>query len=405
VIKKSLYILLIYFFIQNSFAAEQLTSLVNVKIKGEITKKTLIEFQEVLSNIQKNNQKIILNAIQLDSFGGNGSVGMQIGRLIRQKHLNTYISKDAECASACVFILLGGVQRYAFGEVDVHRSTYSKDIDDDSQIIEDIKKSEIESSKFIKEMGVSSLLFEAMNNTESWRIRKLTEAEKHKWQVFGTDRLEEEILFNKIARERYISRKEFIDIFSSNYEDCLSESRDLIKTVFECAKEKKIKKPSLYIQILRWINQKISPNDLIDPKLSFQQKVNLIREKIANGSLYRRYSEITEVTDAKWIPSKINSLSKSEVEKIEKTETWFVEGNKLSVFLINKSRYDLKEIIFSISIVDCKSKEANSKYLSIPFNYNLEAENSAVYSGQLPFDYNKVFGKGNKCGLIKAAYK
>jgi len=375
-----------------------------VNIKGEITTKTLIEFQEVLENIEKNQQKIILNAIQLDSFGGNGSIGMQIGRLIRQKHLNTYVSKDSECASACVFILLGGVQRYAFGEVYVHRPTYSHDIFDDKVIVDDINNSERESFNFIKEMRVSSLLFEAMNNTESWRIRKLTEAEKYQWQVFGADRVEEELLFNQIARDRNISRKEFINIFSSNYDDCLIESRNLKKTLFQCAKDKKLKKPNYYVQLLRWITTKVSPKDLIDPKLSFQNKVALIREKISDGSLYKRYSKIIEIQDPKSTNFKFKSLTKIEVDKIERSETWYVEGNRFSVLLTNSFENDIKEIIFSISTADCESKGSKLRYLSIPLIANLEAGNSAVYSGELPFDYNKLIGNGIRCGLIEGVF-
>jgi hypothetical protein len=91
------------------------------------------------------------------------------------------------------------------------------------------------SNNYIKSMGVSLLLDDAMNNTESWRMRYLTDAEKQQWQVFGTDRLEEERLFNQIARSHNITRTKFIKVFKSNYKKCLNEAKALNMTIFECA--------------------------------------------------------------------------------------------------------------------------------------------------------------------------
>ena len=42
--------------------------------------------------------------------------------------------------------------------------------------------------------------------------------------------------------------------------------------------------------------------------------------------------------------------------------------------------------------------------IAVQLLMNLEAQNSAIYSGQLPFNYNKEIGKGTRCGLIKGAY-
>jgi hypothetical protein len=118
------------------------TNVVNIILNDEITEKTLIDFNEALKSIENNKQKIVLNAVQLNSDGGSGVVGREIGQIIRKKRLNTFVAEDAHCESACVFVLLGGVQRYAFGQVGVHRATYDKDIDDDSRIENDILESQ-----------------------------------------------------------------------------------------------------------------------------------------------------------------------------------------------------------------------------------------------------------------------
>jgi hypothetical protein len=72
--------------------------------------------------------------------------------------------------------------------------------------------------------------------------------------VFGTDRVEEELLFNQIARARGIPRSEFIDIFVSNREECLLKAKKLEMTVFECARTLNLKPPSLLQQAEKWFN-------------------------------------------------------------------------------------------------------------------------------------------------------
>jgi hypothetical protein len=122
--------------------------------------------------------------------------------------------------------LLGGVQRYAFGKVGVHRVTYDQDIDDDSRVAKDINDSLKMTSEYIKSMGISLMLDDAINTTASWNMRYLTETEKVQWNVFGADRLEEELLFNRISRELNIKRAEFISFYGFNYKDCLESVKN-----------------------------------------------------------------------------------------------------------------------------------------------------------------------------------
>lgn len=228
------------------------SSSVDLKLHGEITIESLKEFKEALESIDKNSQTIVLNAVQLNSRGGSSSAAIQIGEIIRERKLNTYVAEDARCESACVAVLIGGVQRYAFGRVGVHRTTYDKDIDDDIRVAKDIAYSLQTTSEYIKSMGISMMLDDAINTTESWRMRYLTETEKKQWQVFGTDRLEEELLFNQISRERKIPRNDFIEIFKSHYDECLNDAKELKQTVFECAKSRNIKPLPLHQQFARW---------------------------------------------------------------------------------------------------------------------------------------------------------
>jgi hypothetical protein len=97
----------------------------------------------------------------------------------------------------------------------------------------------------------------------------------------------------------------------------------------------------------------------------------------------------------------IDALS---VQKMEASNKWWVENDTLSVLVMNPIDSNLKEVVFELSTTDCKTDEGKKRLLNLPLLANLEAKNSAIYSGQLPFKYNKVIGNGTRCGLIKAAF-
>lgn len=407
---KSKYFLLLAFFLvfKTSHARvifEQYinTQEVTIHIEQEITPKDLTDFKSALKQLNESKKTLHMNSVVLNSHGGSGDTAVQIGKLIRKRNLNTYLASDATCASACVEILISGVQRYAFGNVRVHRATFMYDSDKDEHIEKFIRDAQKSNEDYVKSMGVSLMLADAMDSTESWSIRQLTEQEKKQWQVFGFDRLAEELFFNQTARERYMSRHEFIDIFKSNYEDCLQAARDFKQTVFDCAKTKKLKEPSYYIQFLKWMSKKFDLYIGSDSTpSSFQEQVDSWREKIRNGNLYMRYTTITEVTDVKPISS-VKFLDKSLVQRMEDANKWWVEKNKLSVLVLNPTKSELKEVVFELSTTDCKTENGKKRLLSLPLHVNLEANNSAIYRGELPFNYDKAIGKGTRCGVIKSA--
>lgn len=379
--------------------------LFQLRIDGEITEKTFSEFKSALESIDKNKQKIVLNAVQLNSYGGSGDAAREIGKIIRERKLNTYLASDAECASACVHILISGIERYAFGNVRVHRSTFSHDIDRDDVVEGFISEAKKSNEEYVKSMGISHMLADAMETTPSWSIRQLTELEKEQWQVFGYDRLAIELYFNQTARERHISRKEFIDIFKSNYDDCTQQARELKETVFECVKTKKLKESDYYFQFMLWLDKKLDryEESKAEP-LSFNENIESLRKKIRNGKLYLRYSTISELNDSRANNSERKSLNNELVQRMEDANKWWVEDNKLSVLIVNPTNLKLKEIHFELSTTDCKTESGVKHLLSIPLLANLEANNAAIYSGQLPFEYSKVIGKGTRCGMISAAF-
>jgi hypothetical protein len=384
------------------FASQLFASEVHLSIDGPITAKTLAEFKAALAQIEAERQTIHMNAVKLNSPGGSGSIGMEIGRLIRSKRLNTYLAEDAYCNSACVSILIGGVQRYSFGKVGVHRSTYFGDVQDDSRVAGDVASSIKKTREYIQSMGVSLWLEDAILTTESWRIRYLTDMEKQRWQVLGTDRVEEEILFNQLARERHISRQEFIDIFASNYDDCLAQAREQVSTVFDCAKSRKKKPPGLLRRAKRWLTQAL--NSIGAPSASGpvqSESASQVAERIRQGKLYRRYMAIEPIAEKPSLEP-LRGLPKAEVTKMEAASVWWVTGNAMSILLVNDSSKELSTVVYSLIAADC-GKPAPKRYISFKLHAPLEAKSSAVYVGELPFNFKAAMGSGLQCGEVEAA--
>lgn len=385
----------------------KLTTDLTIRIEGEITSNTLDDFKSALKELDASKQTLRLNSVVLDSIGGSGSVAKEIGKLIRSRGLNTYLPSDASCASACVDILISGAQRYAFGEVLVHRSTFFGESPDDSKVEAIVAYARKREEEYIKSMGISMMLADAIDTTESWRLRKLTEAEKKRWQVFGTDRVTEEILFNQIARKRYISRHEFIGIFKTNYDDCLIDAKEFKKTIFDCAETKNRKPPNIFARTARaleiWIYKQFETEQ---PKKPFPENVSELKDMIRSGYLYLRYMLVSDLTDSKSVSTEktLKPLSKVEVDQMETSNIWWVEDNNINVFLKNPSRHSIKQFSFSMSDSDCKGN-GKKRLLQFKLPTTLEADSSVVYSSELPFNYLKTIGKGSKCGVIERVYR
>ena len=96
-----------------------------VKIEERIIHKEEIEFQKALDQIKSDGYTIKKNAIAFNTRGGSGSSAIKIGKIIRDRRLNTFVSPNSVCASACIYGVIGGVVRNIYGKVSVHRSSYN----------------------------------------------------------------------------------------------------------------------------------------------------------------------------------------------------------------------------------------------------------------------------------------
>jgi hypothetical protein len=233
-------LLLIFFFLSSNVKSEILVKkiehprkVVIIKIVKKIAYEEEIEFENLLGKIKSDGFQIKNNAIMFDTKGGNTHASQSIGRIIRERRLNTFLAKDAECGSACIFALIGGVVRNVYGEVTVHRSSYSDEVP-----LEKIKKftdwGDANIYKHIYEMGVNSQLATAIFATPHWTRRHITKSELDAWSINGMDRMYEEFSARNLAAETKTSVDDVQSRLLSMIQNCESQVRSFDLSQWEC---------------------------------------------------------------------------------------------------------------------------------------------------------------------------
>lgn len=204
-------------------------------IKGEIAEVDEEDLKVAIDTVQKNNYQLHLNMVQLNSRGGNKGAGIEIGRLIRKHKLNTFVPPDGRCNSACVFAFIGGVQRYGFGRIGVHSTTFSEGFEILEKYVPYVVDKDIETvTNYIKEQRISTQLASAILGTPFWTVRFLTDDEKRNWNVSGTDRVEAEILVTRIAKERSMKRSDFSELVGKKWDECFEKAKLFEQTSWDC---------------------------------------------------------------------------------------------------------------------------------------------------------------------------
>ncbi|MGR3795466.1 hypothetical protein [Vannielia sp. SX4] len=102
-------------------------------------------------------QPDVPETLWLHSPGGSVGDALQIGRLIREKGINTAMDAGAFCLSACPYMLMAGSERrvHAEAKVGVHQSYYGQSTVLPAFLaVEDIQHSQAEVIRYLGEMGI-----------------------------------------------------------------------------------------------------------------------------------------------------------------------------------------------------------------------------------------------------------
>ena len=208
---------------------------VSIKIVGEIQYEEEYSLEDAIETVQREKLNLKLNAVVLNTRGGNVDAALKMGRLIRKHGLNTYLAPNSECASACIFVLIGGITRMAFGELSVHRSG----VDSNSPTtLEKLKKHNDDNIKevndYVQEMGISPLLADAILLTPYWRTRPLTWRDRTRWGVHGMDTIHEEMWFREASRSAKLTVPVFRNAIFDHFKHCEKATKKFQSTFYEC---------------------------------------------------------------------------------------------------------------------------------------------------------------------------
>lgn len=135
-----------------------------------------------------------LISVSLNSNGGSIAEAMELGRTIRTNELTTKVYKDEACSSACVLAFAAGVNKIAFGKLQIHRP-YFVNLDaklSHKQIQEMRYKIIEEMRRYATEMDFSPSLIEEMLAIPPEDMRTLTSEEVQKYRLLGDDATSEE---------------------------------------------------------------------------------------------------------------------------------------------------------------------------------------------------------------------
>lgn len=207
--------------------------LMTITVSGEIKGNDADALKRALQRLKRSGTSLHMNAVRIDSEGGSKVAALEMGRMIRRAGLNTFVGPEDACSSACIYVVMGGVNRMVYGEVKLHRASFrqSVPIDDVRPFVETSARA---TRRFISEMGGSVLLSEAIFITPPWAVRTLTEEEKRRWAVHGMERGSEEVYFVREAKRRKMTRDQLEDLFVRHLNPCIAAAKRFEATVYDC---------------------------------------------------------------------------------------------------------------------------------------------------------------------------
>ena len=194
----------------------------SLKLTGHILDSDVSLFKKYIKQIHKEHLRLEDDSVVLNSHGGMALPAIEIGRIIRKEHLSTLVPQDAICNSACAYVLISGVCRMALGEVKIHRSLHQGDEEMERPVsvkenYKVIQKDIRDKFSFYHEMGAPVAMVWQGINTPQWLITSLSEEEKDLYGLFYSIPEEQDLRYNRMARQRKVSKFDLVAILKDKY--------------------------------------------------------------------------------------------------------------------------------------------------------------------------------------------
>ena len=184
---------------------------------GDIKSGDLIRLKSAFDSPTRRRSFTVLNQeifiLQLNSRGGDLEEAMDIGRWVRKSKILVSMPVNAECFSACVYILAAGVSKAITGSlqsqrVGIHRPYLTRMPKDGVQVA--IRKALAESKAYFSEMNIPEQLADAMFSISPDDMEILTDEKLSFYRLNGFDIAFEEETELKGAALYGMTRQEYM---------------------------------------------------------------------------------------------------------------------------------------------------------------------------------------------------
>jgi hypothetical protein len=184
---------------------------VRVFLIGDISRADVESAEVMLGLVQSGKQIISGNTVWLASNGGDIDSAMDLGRLLRKRGIFTYVAKNDQCLSACVFAFMGGERRGVGGRLGIHRPyfLYTQDSPDRQLRFRHLQKVV---KGYVEEMDFPESLYEAIMLVPPQSMQTVAPADLKKFYLEGISPSSEDIADAASARRLNLPMVEYLQL-------------------------------------------------------------------------------------------------------------------------------------------------------------------------------------------------
>lgn len=200
--------------ISNSFAGitiRTVAGMCRIFLEGEINSSTADDLVARYNSLNNGNLDGCLGGTEilyLTSNGGNVESAIRMGEFVRQKEMHTAVL--GQCASSCVLVFLGGVQRSADGgSIGLHRPFSESLSMTESNAQSNYEKANRLILQYLTKMNIPDVLLDTMNSVPPQKIKWLNDEQLQELRIVGDDPAWDDKIASKAAKKRGISKQEW----------------------------------------------------------------------------------------------------------------------------------------------------------------------------------------------------
>lgn len=184
---------------------------VRVFLNGEITRADMDSAEVMARLIQDGKQKIAGNTVWLSSNGGDIDTGMDLGRLLRRLGIFTFIARNDQCLSACVFAFMGGERRGVAGRLGIHRPYFSHTQDSPDRQAK-FRHLQRVVKGYVEEMDFPASLYEAMMLVPPESMQTVAPADLKRFYLEGITPVSEDVADAAAARRLNLQMFDYLQL-------------------------------------------------------------------------------------------------------------------------------------------------------------------------------------------------